>query len=183
MRRRELRDVQRYRVRGDADRQADQQAGGHQHSHVWRKRRRDRPYRETGSRGQQNDAASKNVRNSGAGDRADGGANQHRAHHQLYFRRTEAERWPDEKDRTRDHPGVVTEQAAANGSHGRCEDDETRHVASLARLPRTGTERPIESAERTLDATRLRLSDGFWPSGQVKLAGLLAVAPVSVLTG
>src|SRR5437588_6729721 len=56
-------------------------------------------------------------------------------------------------------------------------------LPSLERLPRTGTERPIESAEHTLDATRLRLSDGFWPSGQVKLAGLLAVTPVSVLTG
>jgi len=37
---------------------------------------------------------------------------------------------------TRDHPGVITEQTATDGSHGRCKDDETRHAAKRGALAR-----------------------------------------------
>jgi hypothetical protein len=87
---------------------------------------------------QEGSPASECICDAGTSNRADCGANQDRADHQLDLSGTEAEVWPNEQNCSRDQSSVISEQASAHSRYCRGQDNETRHDNQLPALARDG---------------------------------------------
>ncbi len=128
LRGRDFRDVERRDDRGDADPDADHEAGDEQRHDLGRKRRPDRARAEDDARHEQRRSASDPVGQVAGGDRTQNAAGKHDADREFRERPSESEVFGDEENGAGDDAGVVPEQQAAQRGNRRHEQHERSHV-------------------------------------------------------